>query len=198
MRALRQVPSIGSIILALEGVDAAACLSAIDRPDQLDVRVTPTFSNRWPAIAAALRMEPSPSTVLLHEPERPLLTPVTLQALLGALQSDGAMLGVAVHETIKRVVGNRIVGTIPRETIHAVQLPCVFRRQSLSAAVARAIDEHWTCADELQLAREAGLEIHLVGGQRNNLPIQSTRDARFAELRSFAASVVLDAAQAAS
>lgn len=198
MRALRQVPSIGSIVLALEGVEAGDCLTAIDHPETLGVRVTPTFSNRWQSIEAALRMEPSSPTVVLHEPERPLLTPVTLQALLGAVRADGAMLGVAVHETIKRVVGNKIVGTIPRETVHAVQLPCVFRRESLSAAVGRAIAEQWSCADELQLAREAGLEIHLVGGQRNNLPIQSARDARFAELRTFAASLVLDAAQAAS
>lgn len=174
------------------------CLSAIDHPEQLDVRVTPTYANRWDAIAAAMLMDPSPSTVLLHEPERPLLTPVTLQALLGALDADGAMLGVAVHETIKRVVGGRIVGTIPRETVHAVQLPCVFQREAFSVAVHRAISQGWTCTDELQLARQAGLEIHLVGGQRNNLPIQSMRDARFAELRSLAAGLVLDAAHAAS
>ena len=197
MRALRAVPSIGPIVLALEGVDADTCLAAIEHPDELRVAVTTTHSNRWQAIGAALEVDPSLGTVLLHEPERPLLTPASLTALISALRGDGALLGVAVHETIKRVVAGRVVGTIPRETVHAVQAPCVFRRAPLATAVAQAVAERWTCRDELQLARDAGLRIHLVDGLRSNLPIQSARDARYAELRSMAGELRFDLALAA-
>ncbi len=197
VRALRAVPSIGPIVLALEGVDADACLSAIERPDELRVAVTATHSNRWQAIASALEVEPSLGTVLLHEPERPLLTPASLTALIGALRGDGALLGVAVHETIKRVLAGRVVSTIPRETVHAVQAPCVFRREPLVSAVAQAVAERWPCRDELELARATGLRVHLVDGLRSNLPIQSARDARYAELRSMAGELRLDVALAA-
>ena len=197
VRALRAVPSIGPIILALEGVDAGTCLSAIERPDELRVSVTATHADRWQAIAEALDAEPTLDTVLLHEPERPLLTPASLTALLAALRGDGALLGVAVHETIKRVVDGLVVETIPRETVHAVQAPCVFRREPLAIAVKRAVAERWTCRDELQLARTAGLSLHLVDGPRSNLPIQSARDARYAELRSMAGELRLDVAMAA-
>lgn len=198
VRALRAVPSIGPIILALEGVDADACLSAIEHPEDLQVAVTATYSNRWQAIAAALELEPSRATVLLHEPERPLLTPASLTALLTGLRGDGALLGVAVHETVKRVVAGRVISTIPREGMHAVQAPCVFRREPLASAVSQAVAERWTCRDELALARAAGLSVHLVDGLRSNLPIQSARDARYAELRSMAGELRLDVALAAS
>ncbi len=197
VRALRAVPSIGPIVLALEGVDAEACLSAIERPDELGVGATANHSSRWLAIAEALEAEPSLGTVLVHEPERPLLAPSSLTALLDGLRGDGAMLGIAVHETVKRVVAGRVVGTIPRETVYAVQAPSAFRREPFAAAVARAVAERWTCRDELALAGRAGLRVRLVDGPRSNLPIRSARDARYAELRSMADALRLDVALAA-
>lgn len=194
VRALRAAPGIGPIVLALDGVDADACLSAIEHADELRVSATAPFPDRWRAIAAALEAEPSLETVVVHEPERPLLAPESLDALLDAIAADGAVLGTAVHETVKRVVGDRVVATIPRETLHAVQAPCAFRRDALAGALARAVDERWTCRDELGLARTAGLSLRLVEGPRSNLSIQSARDARYAELRSVAAGQVVDVA----
>jgi 2-C-methyl-D-erythritol 4-phosphate cytidylyltransferase len=196
VRALRAVPSIGLIVLALDGIDAGVCLSAIERPAELRVAVTATRANRWQAIEEALDTEPSLTTVLLHAPERPLLAPASLMALLAAPRGDGAVLGVAVHETVKRVAGGIVVATIPRETLHAVQAPFVFRREPFAAAVRRAVEEGWTCRDELQLARRAGLRLRLVDGPRSNVPIQSALDARYAELRSMAGGLGLDAAAA--
>ena len=135
--------------------------------------------------------------MLLHEPERPLLTPDTLEALLAALRDDGVVLGIAVHESIKRVADGRVVGTIPRETIHAVQAPFVFRGEPFAIAVERAVAERWTCRDELQLARVAGLRLHLVDGPRSNLRIQSAREARYAELLPMAGDLRLDVATTA-
>ncbi len=198
VRALRATPAIGPIVLALDGVDAADCLSAIEDPDALGVTATATHASRWQAIAAALEAQPSPDTVVLHEPDRPLVTPDTIAALLAGIRADGAVLGLAVHETVKRVVGGRVVDTVPRETVHVLQAPSAFRRRALAAATARAVAERWACVDELQLALAAGLRVHLVDGSRANLAILSARDARYAELRSAAAEVRLDAAQAAS
>lgn len=184
VRALRAVPAIGPIVLALENVDPVLCLEAIPHPEDLQVIVTASLPDRWRAIAAALEIEPSLSTVLLHAPERPLLTPASLNALLDGLTGDGALFGIPVHETIKRVVGGRIVATVPRESLHVSQLPCAFRRAVVARATQRAIEQHWTCENEVQLARAAGIRLQLVSGQRFNLPITSALDARYAELRS--------------
>jgi 2-C-methyl-D-erythritol 4-phosphate cytidylyltransferase len=196
IRALRAVPAIGPIVLALEGVDASAWLAAIERPEELRVSATSTHADRWRAIAEALEAEPSLDTVVLHEPERPLLTPASVMALLTALRDGGVVLGVAVHESIKRVVDGLVVGSVARETVHAVQAPFVFRREPFAMAVRQAVADRWTCRDELQLARMAGIRLHLVDGSRSNLPIRSARDARFAELRSGAGERGLDVATA--
>ena len=183
IRALRAVPTIGPIVLALEGVDATSCLSAIERPDDLDLAVTPTRADRWQAIEAALDVSRRSDIILLHDPDRPLVSASGITELLVQAQPyEATLTAMPVHGTIKRVGAGRIAGTVKRESLHVSQTPWVFRREALARALRQAIDGRWVAEDELQLARAAGIRVHLAHGHGYNVPITSRADARFAEM----------------
>ena len=183
IRALRAVPTIGPIVLALEGVDAASCLSAIERPEDLNLAVTATRVNRWQAIEAALDLTHRSDIILLHDPDRPLVSAAGITDLLAQSQPyEATLTAMPVHGTIKRVEAGRIVGTVERESLHVSQTPWVFRREVLAWALRQAIDEQWAPVNELQLARAAGIQVHLADGHGYNVPITSRADARFAEM----------------
>ena len=172
-------------MLALEGIDQAACLSAVERPEDLDLRVTETLPTRWLAMEAALELVGGSPFVVVHEPDRPLISPAWLSSVLHRSDEiEAAITAVPAHDTIKRVDGNRIVETIPRETLHVSQTPWLFRHDVLARAVRMAIANQWDVSHELELARMAGLRLELVEGQRFNQPIASVTDARYAEITS--------------
>lgn len=181
--ALRAVPAIGPIVLALEVVDAASCLSAIDRAEDLDLAVGPTRPDRWQAIEAAMAIAGRSEVVLLHDPDRPMVSAAAISSLLGQSADVEAILtAMPVHGTIKRVVAGRIVGTVGRDALQAVQTPWAFKRADLAAAIRRALVEQWPARDELHLARMAGIRVQVAQGHQLNVPIASRADARFAEL----------------
>jgi 2-C-methyl-D-erythritol 4-phosphate cytidylyltransferase len=180
---LRGVPEIGPIVLALEGVGAAACLDAIDGAKDPGLFVTRTTGTRWKAIAAALDLADGSELVVLHDPDRPFVSPAALTDLiLRARGSDVTLSALPVRGTIKRVGDGRIARTVERDSLRVTQTPWVFRRNGLTGAVRRAIGETWPTDDDLPLATGAGPRILLVDGQESNVPIRSGADARFAEL----------------
>lgn len=183
VRALRSVPEVGAIVLALDRIAAADCLSAIDDPKGLGILTSSPSTSRWAAIASALAVAGAADTVLLHDPDRPLVSAIGIGQLLRRSGEGAATVSaMPVHSSIKRVVDGVIVATVPRETLHAAQSPWVFGRQRLEAALHTAIDLAWTAEDELELVREAGIPVRIAEGHLFNVPIASRADARFAEM----------------
>ncbi len=77
--------------------------------------------------------------VLVHDAARPLLTPELVASCLAALDEDGegwdaAIAAAPVTDTVKRAPdGVRVVETLDRSELWAVQTPQVFRRAALRA-----------------------------------------------------------------
>jgi 2-C-methyl-D-erythritol 4-phosphate cytidylyltransferase len=183
VRALRAVPQIGPIVLALEGIEKAECLAAIEKPEELGISVAVSAGNRWQTIDAALAIGGEAEVVLLHDPDRPLVSaPAVTELLAWSRELSAAVTAMPVHSSIKRVVDGQIVATVPRELLHEAQSPWVFRRETLAAALRLAIERGWPSGDELDLVRAAGIPVHIAEGHRFNVPIVSLADARFAEM----------------
>jgi 2-C-methyl-D-erythritol 4-phosphate cytidylyltransferase len=183
VRALRSVPEIGSIVLALDGIPAAACLAAIDDPRSLGVVTSAPSTGRWAAVASALTVAGPAETVLLHDPDRPLVSAIGIGQLLRQAGPDAATVSaMPVHSSIKRVVDGRIVATVPRDNLHTAHSPWVFGREQLETVLRAAIDFGWTARDELELVRQAGIPVRIAEGNLFNVPIASRADARFAEM----------------
>jgi 2-C-methyl-D-erythritol 4-phosphate cytidylyltransferase/2-C-methyl-D-erythritol 2,4-cyclodiphosphate synthase len=183
VRALRAVAQVGPIVLAIEGDGARACLSVIENPGALDLRVVEVAGSRWQTIRAALTEAGDSASVLIQDPDRPLVSPAGIRRLLEEWRGREAIVtALPVFSSIKRVVNGRVVTTVPRDTLHAAQSPWVFDRSRLEAALDSAIRDGWPIGQELELARRAGIAVHLAEGHPYNVPIATHADARFAEM----------------
>ena len=74
--------------------------------------------------------------VIVHDAARPLASRALFEAVIAAVRAgaDAAVPGVAVADTLKRVDGSRVVETVDRDSLVAVQTPQAFRADVLRRA----------------------------------------------------------------
>ncbi|MDX1659211.1 MAG: 2-C-methyl-D-erythritol 4-phosphate cytidylyltransferase [Nitriliruptorales bacterium] len=126
--------------------------------------------------------------VAIHDAARAFTPADVMRAAVAAVE-EGAVAaapGVPVADTLKDVREGEVIGTVPRDTLWAVQTPQVFRRSVLVAALEAGPSEGVT--DDLSLvehARDAGLvsgEIVLVRGSARARKVTYREDLELAEL----------------
>ncbi len=87
------------------------------------------------------------AVVLVHDAARPLLVEDVIERVLAPLSEgwDGVVPALPLADTVKRVTGERVVETLPRADLVAVQTPQAFvapeLRRALAAAAAALADE---------------------------------------------------------
>jgi 2-C-methyl-D-erythritol 4-phosphate cytidylyltransferase len=121
--------------------------------------------------------------VLVHDAARPLTTPATFEAVLGALAEDGVdgvVPGVPVHDTIKQVDSfQTVTATLDRATLVAVQTPQGFRAAALRRA--HSADGTEGATDDAVLVEATGGRVRVVPGDPGNLKITTPDDLALAE-----------------
>lgn len=132
----------------------------------------PGGSRRRDSVAAGLAQAPPGTThVLVHDAARPLASPDLVAAVIDRLRvGDVAAVvpAIAVRDTIKRVDGDRVVGTVDRSDLVVVQTPQGFEIAALRAA--HAVDDA-DASDDALLVERAGGEVAVVAGEAENLKI---------------------------
>jgi 2-C-methyl-D-erythritol 4-phosphate cytidylyltransferase len=120
---------------------------------------------------------PEAGVVLVHDAARPLLPPEVVPRLLEALAEgfDGAVPGLPVTDTVKRVHDGVVVETPARDELVAVQTPQAFVAPVLRAA---ATGEGSDCAS---LVEAAGGRIKVVPGDERLLKVTTPDDLRRVE-----------------
>ena len=114
--------------------------------------------------------------VLVHDAARPFVTAdVIARAIHGACAHGAAIVAVPVSDTVKRVAGEVIVETLPREEIFLAQTPQAFRREVLRAAIELGRTSV-AATDEAMLAERAGHRVHVVSGDAANVKITTAAD----------------------
>jgi 2-C-methyl-D-erythritol 4-phosphate cytidylyltransferase/2-C-methyl-D-erythritol 2,4-cyclodiphosphate synthase len=127
-----------------------------------------------------------PDFVAVHDGARPFVRPADIGACLDAAAApgtDGAILGVALADTLKRVAkGGFISETVPRADLWRAQTPQVFRftplLQAHRAAAALGADESTALTDDAAVAERAGLKVVMVAGSGDNPKITTIEDLR--------------------
>jgi 2-C-methyl-D-erythritol 4-phosphate cytidylyltransferase / 2-C-methyl-D-erythritol 2,4-cyclodiphosphate synthase len=107
--------------------------------------------------------------VLIHDAARPLVSQALIARMVAAL--DGAVAaapGVAVTDALWRVEGGLVAGTQDRTGLWRAQTPQAFRYDAILAAH-RA--HPGGAADDVEVARAAGLDVVLVAGDEDNLKL---------------------------
>lgn len=124
--------------------------------------------------------------VLVHDAARPLLTPEIARACLAALEgdaaADGAIAAAPLSDTVKEADGDRVVRTLDRSRLWAVQTPQVFRRAALERALTEPDDVLAAVTDDASLIEAGGGTVRLVETPRWNLKVTTADDLRVAEL----------------
>ena len=104
---------------------------------------------------------PDAAAVVVHDAARPLLDDAVVERVLAPLSEgwDGAVPALPLADTVKRVDGDRIVETLPREELRAVQTPQAFVADVLRRALTGS---NWTdCAAAVEAA---GGNVRVVDG----------------------------------
>ena len=117
--------------------------------------------------------------VVVHDAARPLASAALFAAVIDAVRTgaDAAIPGVAVSDTIKRVEGDRVLETLDRGALVAVQTPQAFRADVLRKAHATGGD----ATDDAALVEAMGGTVVVVPGESTNLKITTLDDLRVAE-----------------
>jgi 2-C-methyl-D-erythritol 4-phosphate cytidylyltransferase len=115
--------------------------------------------------------------VLIHDAARPLATAELFErCVLAAMEHGAAIAAVPVSDTIKRVDGGLVRGTVPRQDLWSAQTPQAFRRDALVAALAGTIATDSTFTDEAGLFESLGRPVAIVLGEPTNLKITTPGD----------------------
>lgn len=137
---------------------------------------------RQESVAAGLAVLPHlVDTVLVHDAARPLTPSIVFDEVVAAVRSrgHGVIPALDVVDTIKRVGDHgRVLETIDRSELAAVQTPQGFPRSALDAAYAAATTEF---TDDAALAASAGLAVDVVPGDARSFKVTLPADLRRAE-----------------
>lgn len=173
--ALRAVPAIDAIVVALPaGTQAPAGTIGVagGRERSHSVRN---------ALAAA---PPDAGAVVVHDAARPLALPEQFAACLAALaDADAAVAAAPVTDTTKEAdADGRVLRTLDRRALWAVQTPQAFRRTALAAALDQPEEVLARATDDASLVEAAGGRVRVVASPRENLKVTTPLDLRVAEL----------------
>jgi 2-C-methyl-D-erythritol 4-phosphate cytidylyltransferase len=177
IEALRAVPEIEEIVLALPpGAEVPAGVVGVQGG-----------AARSESVRLALQAAREGDPVLVHDAARPLLSAALAQAVLAALAADerldGAIAATPVSDTIKRAdEGRRVLETLERSRLWAVQTPQAFRRGALARALAAPAEVLAQATDDAWLVERQGGSVALVAGSEENIKVTTARDLRLAEL----------------
>lgn len=131
--------------------------------------------SRADSVRRALVEVPAEATVVLvHDAARPLVTAEVIERVITALGDawDGAVPGLPVSDTVKRVDGEAVQETIAREGLVAVQTPQAF----VASVLREAVGEGANASDCAALVEDRGGRVRVVEGDRRLLKITEPED----------------------
>ena len=173
LAAFRAHPAVSEVVLVLH-------------PDELDrapggARAVAGGESRAASVRAGLAAlaEAPPDRVLIHDGARPCVSPDLIDALLAALETrPGAAPALPVTDALWTGDGGLVTGTRDRGGLYRAQTPQAFRYAEIAAAHAAHGGD---AADDVEVARAAGLDVAIVPGDEDNLKITGPADFARAE-----------------
>jgi len=182
--------AVGAAAAVCDGVIAvlppAQLGTAFDRPEAGAgagrVAAVAGGATRSASVRAGLAAVPDDAEiVVVHDAARPLAGAELFERVVAAVRAgaDGAVPGVAVPDTIKRVdaSGGRVVETLDRPALRAIQTPQAFSAAILRRAHAGSAD----ATDDAALVEALGATVVVVDGDPANLKITGPDDLGRAE-----------------
>jgi 2-C-methyl-D-erythritol 4-phosphate cytidylyltransferase len=175
------------VVLVVPADGAATAVGGLPIPGSTgDAALGATFvvaggATRAGSVRAGLEAVPADAAVVVvHDAVRPLASAALFGAVVDAVRTggvDGAVPVVPVADTLKRVAGNRVVATVDRDDLVAIQTPQAFAADALRAAYR----DGGEATDDAGLLEAAGLVVGTVPGDPRNLKLTRPEDLALAE-----------------
>lgn len=170
-------PAVGPIVLVVHPDD-------LDQTEGLSARgitVVTGGADRATSVRNGLNAlkDAAPDNVLIHDAARPCASAAMIDAVLGALiDYPGAAPALAISDALWTGADGRVSGTQDRTGLYRAQTPQGFRFDAILAAHAA---HPGGAADDVEVARAAGLEVAIVPGDPDNIKITAPEDFARAE-----------------
>lgn len=154
-----------------EGFKAEGCLIAVGGAD------------RAGSVRSGLALIGQSDLVLIHDAARPCVSKAVIDGVLTALKTcPAAAPGLPVTDALWRAEDGEVAGTQDRTALYAAQTPQGFVTAAIQAAHATF---DGAAADDVEVARAAGISVAITPGSADNLKItlpgDLTRAARILE-----------------
>jgi 2-C-methyl-D-erythritol 4-phosphate cytidylyltransferase len=137
----------------------------------------PGGARRRDSVLAGLdALPPGVDLVMVHDAARPLATAALVRRVAARLavgDVDGVVPVVPVRDTVKEVDGDRVVSTVDRGRLVAVQTPQGFRLDGLRRAHERIVGD---VPDDAALVEAGGGTVVTVAGEPDNLKVTFRSD----------------------
>lgn len=186
VHAVRTIATVGveRIVVAAPPHLVAAC-NAMLAPVTGDIALTVVAggTTRRMSVTACLRELGDTDLVLVHDAARPLVPVAVFGRVLAALHAgaEAVVPAIPVTDTVKQVDSARVVRTLERRALYAVQTPQGFTREVLLAAhdASRAAAD---ATDDASLVEALGVAVSVVEGVAEGFKITGSVDLQLAEV----------------
>jgi 2-C-methyl-D-erythritol 4-phosphate cytidylyltransferase len=162
------------VVVAPPGWEEPAILLAEELGAGKVAAVVPGGATRAESVRLGVADVPADALVILvHDAARPILPEDVLERVLAPLAEgwDGVVPALRLADTIKRVRGDEVVETLPRDELVAVQTPQAFLADVLRRAV-----EGGDASDCAALVERAGGRVKVVEGDPRLLKVTTQGD----------------------
>jgi 2-C-methyl-D-erythritol 4-phosphate cytidylyltransferase/2-C-methyl-D-erythritol 2,4-cyclodiphosphate synthase len=176
-------PVLAHTLAAFAGMQVVLVIHPEDRAraEALGVPLVEGGATRDASVLAGLQALEGTGVeaVLIHDGARPLVSRALIARLVAALETHaGAAPALAVTDALWRGASGLVAGTVDREGLFRAQTPQAFRLAPILAAH-RA--HPGGAADDVEVARAAGLDVVIVEGEESNLKLTYPGDFARAE-----------------
>ena len=168
LKAFETHPIISQIVLVVNPDD-------VDLVQQDGAKLVHGGASRSASVLAGLHaVDPKISHVLIHDAARPLISHEVIDRVIRALgSSDGAAPAVPVTDALWTGKNCQVTGPLNREGLYRAQTPQGFRLSSILEAHLSALSG---AADDVAIARAAGIAVEIVDGDEDNLKLTVLED----------------------
>lgn len=179
LRAFEACAAVAQVVVVLSPANAEAVLPLL-RPFAKVTRTCGGGPRRQDSVRNGLYSLAACEWVVVHDGARPLVTPgIISHGLAMARETGAAAAAVPVVDTLKAArEDGRVIRTVPRDGLWAVQTPQVFRYDLLLAAHERITDD---VTDDCAMLELAGRAVRLYEGSRHNFKVTTPEDVLVAD-----------------
>lgn len=184
LKAFEENPNIKNIVLVTKADDIFSMQMLAEKYNisKISDIVCGGNSRQESVLNGVAKLDKNAKFILIHDGARPLISQEIINSVCKKLETSVAVTcAVKVKDTIKQVnAEGKVIKTVPREDLFAVQTPQGVRTREYMRAVGK-IGEISGFTDDTSIMEAAGYEVHIVEGSYKNIKITTPDDVVIAE-----------------